>query len=754
MKQTIFILIFIVTSTYLTAQEFTIAKINEIAYAQDNTNSESIQVIDDYLYYSSSNGLEIYEINVDGSITKISLLALAGSGSMIISNQYCFIVSGGYDSQIIIPNYFPTIFKIDISDIYNPIIVNQIEYPELNHYNSMNKFGNYLIFKWFDVEGFHHDFYSLPELEFIGQVNTETQHKIINDNLLVRQDGLIFYIKQYVPPSEYEVIGVIDVSAYSDGNYTYDHFKVRNDTILTAVNSKNITFWNISNPSNWQYLSRYTLPENTFLSGNKQYAIINENAVIFDPYLLRLLNISDILNPILVDSIGHNMELWGQACDYYGNNIYVGTLNNGIQHYKIENYTVEYVDSYYEYITLGIGDVYDNKIITTYYDGGYYLFNVEDPLNPIVMGEWFDEKEYLMIHKQGGFMVLKDFEEYAIEIYNITDLENPTLRNTLSLNNYGYPWTFCIIDESDPNSFYLCNFLNNMFWKFDISESGEPVQLFEYELPSTPCDGGIAVINSIAYVTYGEDIYNLLVIDGLDENEPFIANEIYNFTVNKYLDNQDGYLIANVPYHSSIAQIFQLEDPLQPELHFTPQWGECIEIEDDLIFSKLQYIVSVYENRPNSTDPVAVFNGLNYIYNINLLEHEGTNYLITNENANIGLFEYTYSPSSINNELPKAEISLSNYPNPFNPETNIVFNLPEECEVKLEIYNIKGQRVKYIPVILSEVQHCIEGDGNNSYSVIWNGTDKNNDPVASGIYMYQLKVDGKAIASKKCLLLK
>jgi hypothetical protein len=39
-------------------------------------------------------------------------------------------------------------------------------------------------------------------------------------------------------------------------------------------------------------------------------------------------------------------------------------------------------------------------------------------------------------------------------------------------------------------------------------------------------------------------------------------------------------------------------------------------------------------------------------------------------------------------------------------------------------------------------------------SVTWNGTDKNNKPVSSGIYFYKLKVNGKTEAVKKCLLLK
>jgi len=753
MKKTILILLISVILSYLTAQEFEINKIGEIAYSQGKTDSESIQVIDNYLYYSSHNGLEIYEINGDGSITKLSMLTIARPGHMMIKDQYCFLISGSYDSPNIIQEYYLTIYKINISDVYNPIIVDQIEYENMYSYSGMFKFGNFLVLNWFVAGVGYYDFYSIPEMEYIGQIISDNYHNIVNDSLLVRQDGLTFYIEQYNPPNEFEVIGVIDVSAYSDGNYPFDHFKVKNDTILSAVNNKNITFWDISDVTNWQYLSRYTLPENSPLSGNKQYVITDENAIIFDSYLLRLLDISDITNPILVDSIEHNMLVWGQACDYYDNNVYVGTSNDGIQHYNIENNAVEYIDSYYDHIRFFIGDMYENKLITSTVNRGYYLFDVEDPLNPVDLGEWFNGKEYWMIHEQGGWMFLKDYEEYALEIYEITDLENPILRNSLPLDNYGYPWTFCFIDESDPNSFYLCNYQTSMFWKFDISESGEPVQLFEYELPSTPCDGGIAVINSIAYVTYGEDIYNLLVIDGLDENEPFIANEICDFTVNKYLDNQDGYLIANVPYHSSIAQIFQLEDPLQPELHFTPQWGDRIELEDNLIFAKLNHIVAVYENRPNCTEPIAIFNGLNYIYNINLIEHEGTNYLITNEMANIGLFEYTYIPSSTENELPKPELALSNYPNPFNPETTIEFNLIDDGDIQLEIFNIRGQRVKDLSPSLYHPEP-VKGRGETKYSVTWDGTDENSSPVSSGIYLYQLKVDGKSIASKKCLLLK
>ncbi len=103
-------------------------------------------------------------------------------------------------------------------------------------------------------------------------------------------------------------------------------------------------------------------------------------------------------------------------------------------------------------------------------------------------------------------------------------------------------------------------------------------------------------------------------------------------------------------------------------------------------------------------------------------------------------------PVSINEEtIPIVNFQLNNYPNPFNPSTTISFSIPEENNVELAIFNIKGQKIK---TLVNDKYS--KGD----HSIIWDGTDENNKPVSSGIYLYQLKMDGKAIASKRCLLLK
>ncbi|MCK5052217.1 MAG: T9SS type A sorting domain-containing protein [Candidatus Cloacimonetes bacterium] len=100
--------------------------------------------------------------------------------------------------------------------------------------------------------------------------------------------------------------------------------------------------------------------------------------------------------------------------------------------------------------------------------------------------------------------------------------------------------------------------------------------------------------------------------------------------------------------------------------------------------------------------------------------------------------------SGIDDELPIASCTLRNYPNPFNPSTTISFelNFEEIDNIELLIYNLKGQKIQQYSIL------------NGQSSITWNGTDSNDQLVSSGIYFYQLKVDGKPIAKKRCLLLK
>ncbi len=84
-----------------------------------------------------------------------------------------------------------------------------------------------------------------------------------------------------------------------------------------------------------------------------------------------------------------------------------------------------------------------------------------------------------------------------------------------------------------------------------------------------------------------------------------------------------------------------------------------------------------------------------------------------------------------------------NYPNPFNPETEIRFALPRASHVALKIYNMLGQ----------EIRTLVDADyGAGYHSVRWDGRDKNERAVASGIYLYHLQAGRFSQARKMSLV--
>ncbi|MCK9164898.1 MAG: choice-of-anchor D domain-containing protein [Candidatus Cloacimonas sp.] len=84
------------------------------------------------------------------------------------------------------------------------------------------------------------------------------------------------------------------------------------------------------------------------------------------------------------------------------------------------------------------------------------------------------------------------------------------------------------------------------------------------------------------------------------------------------------------------------------------------------------------------------------------------------------------------------------FPNPFNPNTNIRYSLKEAGKVNIEIYNMKGQRIK---------AYHQEHNAPGYYQVSWDGRDENGRVVSSGIYLYRLTT-GKYTAAKKMILAK
>jgi hypothetical protein len=96
-------------------------------------------------------------------------------------------------------------------------------------------------------------------------------------------------------------------------------------------------------------------------------------------------------------------------------------------------------------------------------------------------------------------------------------------------------------------------------------------------------------------------------------------------------------------------------------------------------------------------------------------------------------------------EIPSKYMLLANYPNPFNPTTNIEFVIPEQIPVTLEVYNMLGQRVTTL--IAGEMYDP------GRYTVAWNGRNQSGMLVSSGMYLYRIQA-GEFVDVKKMLFLK
>ena len=162
---------------------------------------------------------------------------------------------------------------------------------------------------------------------------------------------------------------------------------------------------------------------------------------------------------------------------------------------------------------------------------------------------------------------------------------------------------------------------------------------------------------------------------------------------------------------------------------------------EDLTFGEYEYLMDEVRNerKNNLYDEKGVFifvtslsGWKSYVKKLILVtDFKGLFKNVNNQENGYGNFIET---------VPENFSVLTNYPNPFNPETAIQFRLEIDSKVTLKIYDIMGREV----VSLLNAEHRTKG----SHSVKWNGLNNINSQVASGIYFCQLITNNKVHVRK------
>lgn len=105
---------------------------------------------------------------------------------------------------------------------------------------------------------------------------------------------------------------------------------------------------------------------------------------------------------------------------------------------------------------------------------------------------------------------------------------------------------------------------------------------------------------------------------------------------------------------------------------------------------------------------------------------------------------YEYETTGAGESAPKPELSISVYPNPFNPETTFRFQLEAPARVDIDIYDIRGRLVR---TLLRETLSAGE------HSLVWDGRNGVGETLSSGVYLYRVRA-GSGVQSGRLLMMK
>jgi len=346
------------------------------------------------------------------------------------------------------------------------------------------------------------------------------------------------------------------------------------------------------------------------------------------------------------------------------------------------------------------------------------------------------------------------------ECYFLYNSSPSIFRYNIINHNTTSDYVYCTDVPSSPNSINIA--YNSWDTDFVASQDLNPLSLFVYTPYWTPgskeddeeLPEALLFEQAYSYVEtkdyeLARNLVEQILTDFNNSNYALAAAKLL-FDI-EFTTNED---LAQLKYYYENDPCFTGENS---ELNSLAEYlaTKC-DIQLENYQEAIDWYENILENPETECDSIMAVLDLGYIYT-NLADDSGRYSCRFPELKRMTKSEYntlrddymdrlmgTEDDENLN-DSPSSNFRLSNYPNPFNPITTFSFDMPETGLVKLSVYNLKGQQVITLGNSVLE---------NGNQKITWNGNDSTGNKVASGLYFYKLSINGKDVATNKCLLLK
>jgi len=742
--------IFMVYLFTLFSQEINVQKIADIYKSDDY---ENLTKNDEYIIATGSRALHLFKPDSLGYLQEEADLPLYGNLATY-SSPLVLIENNIYSLSYIFRenNSENRIYKVNIND-GEPFVSDSLGFNDLSM-NQIFGINNHL----FVVSEPYNDYVKIYDNYSFNLITEYSLTTFFQGNIIYKIDEQYIFTIDHNNEHLIHIFDVNDVTniqlvcnllldEHIENAPTYFYTTTISENLLVLSDTYQFIFVDITNISAWSEIGRLDMGEEQSIY--KVNVLENDRMIIttYDNHV-KLYNIADLTNPILLDSINFYRVSEIPNCIIFENNYYLASEGNGLDQFSIIDDQIIDNGHFPNYSTRRMCKKYNDllAVVSKYHDGIFY-YDLSDPYNP----------EYICNHLSGNSIFRIDFEDNfltvalstypehipRIDIYDISDIHNPILVNQIvdtfaSFVYLEYPFLFT---RESP---YLTN--DYSFSKYDISESFQPVQIYNYPLDINDVYGYFKMEDHL-YIPGGINTIN--IIGNLNGDYPVIEATFIINGLNAFFPRNNNFL-QTINIDNSI-NIYLLDNPLEPEIMFSYNWENNsmnIGINEDLMISGSNDI-KFYDISDgfNEDEPIYSFNNTFHSDLKTFFEKDSETFFLLQGSTALSLYKYEFDGNLASGDILKPIFTLTNYPNPFNPTTTINFSLntKEVFNAKIEIFNIKGQRVRYFNIENLEFTNT---------SVVWDGTDNQNKTVSSGIYLYNLNVNGKLKATNKCLLLK